>query len=452
MGTRRALGLVAAWFVANFLVAVWFVTSARQAKPLFASHLLTLRMMASYGETVGLPWALGSGRSLLLVVAVAGTLGFGVWAVRRRDLSARRAETVAVLLFSLAALRGAMLRSDLRHIALGVMPLLLALLWVVPESKAGRIAWGAVLTLWVAGWPLSWGLLTANRLVEGRSVGPIAAIEADLAAGPAKVDRAELQSTATGLPRYVAAYPYDNRVGAILDRQLVTPIHQVHAAHTLGLQREFVGELDRLGSELAVVLAPDGLGAWSFDGGQTPTRSPLIFRYLLEHFVRSPERLLDGCCVVLRRSPGVRQLILAPVAYVARPQGRALRIEVTEPMPCPLYSLRVRLHYPWTRVLGWPAPVRLVARFGSHRIANSRIPRLNGDGSFETFLAAARPEELVRLFDREARPSARRVDSFRLVPESGGAFGVAADRVEVDAVACVSGALESSPRSAETRR
>ena len=403
----------------------------------------TLELALTYPQTFGLPWAGALGESLVWALVVLSAATLSLLAARRAEGHPLRALLLLLAPLSLLALKGAMVRSDAKHIGLGLAPALLLLALVSCSDGARRRAWrGAGVVVVLAAIFLYPGRPVAAKLRLIQSWNPARAWSEMRERQPAEgVFPAHLVATAARSPDApLAVFPLQIGLAALAGRPLVATVDQLYAAHTPAMQRRVVRDLERAGPGLEVVYGLDGLSTWAVDGVPSIARSPVVFEYLLEGFRARPARLLDDGYLLLARRSRKRRLQwhdvgAGPLAPTA--DGSAWVSRFASPRGCALMRAELVFRYPPERLLGWPAGASARLWAGHRLVLSARLVPLEVGRRFVIDLSPLAGRRFARLFLTRGRPRGPRVDRLELVPADGGPFGVAVRAFELGAVRCL---------------
>jgi len=396
----------------------------------------TWRMMSTYSMTVGKVWDERSGTGWGAAGFVLATLAATALAARR-SVPGDRARWLAVGLFSLTGLTGALIRSDPGHVALGLTPAALALGLATPTSflRRNALGWCLALAVALASWPTVGPSLALPRFAALVTTSPSAAWEelrrgaAPEAPFPSSVLRAASASRGPIFP-----FPWQNHLGPASGRCLAQRFDQTYKAHDLELQRLQVRSLQ---------LAPAGLSVWArfghrMDQVQDVSRSPVVVEHLLEHYEESAADEPNRPWLELRRRETPRRLPWRrlPITRAAE-TGATISYRLADPASCGLLRLGLRFDYE-ASVIGIKSQ-RVVVRLGyaGEATLTSVLVPLTKDGRFDTWLETRPGLSSRGLVEDPIRLAPLEFDEIAFEPEPGDLWTRELDRIDLTSLDCL---------------
>jgi hypothetical protein len=345
-------------------------------------------MLGGYPLTMGLPWQLAAGPTLALlgtVLLLAGEIGLSWW--RRGE--AATTHLLCLAFASLVCLEGGLVRADPAHVALACTPLLVVLL-ARGLVALGERSWTPVVTTLAAAalvpawWPYLDPHISAQAvyvLLHPRSVERHLGVLRSSQVAAAEVTGPELAAAASGVRRPLAIVPHQSHLAGRLGRPLAAPVLQAYAAHLPDAQADWVRRVGlEEGADVAVVLDT------GFDGVQTPTRLPLLWKALMCDYEPSPDRVLDGRTLVLRKRARALGWTRSSVGFTQGAGAEPWRIELDHPLRCDLIELELSLGYPaWARLLH-PAAIRVLLSDGETPAQGGRLVPFSLNGVTRTLM------------------------------------------------------------------
>jgi hypothetical protein len=351
----------------------------------------------------------------------------------------------AATVVSMLQMRGAVVRADIGHIALGMTPLVttfLLLPWGWRGKAVSRYVWAGILLVLLAAWPLTsaffftslraWidGQLSPSEVAR-RIEGPIGrGPEASLPKGNWSVARASRGP--------LVAFPYDNYIPLALGRPLAAPVLQSYAATTETLQWHYVHTLEALSESPQIIYGPEGTVTRPVDSVQYSARVPVLFEYVLRHFRPVADPILGGGHILLEKRPTPRDLCFRPLAFrhINRPPA-IVKVKLQEAATCALARLNVRLTYPSRAALGRYDGVEVEFAFGTAIRHRSRLVPLTSGEPFHVYLQIGESPLTLDLFSDTGSLPHPSWDRVALLPSHSGLFGVAPGSAELLDLECV---------------
>jgi hypothetical protein len=405
-----------------------------------------LRILLRYNYAMGAPWLAGQDPetifSPVLFLTIAYTAGFALVSAWR-GLQAGNKEWSHLLLGILLAagftFKSAVIRSDIWHLMMGVVILLflfgLSLTFLNNQHFLQALG-GSLLVLFLMTWPAQRDLNALDVLPQAAS-GRFA-----LAAKWEQIRNIQLDPHVIASPRLQAAvdpqkiildFPYDNVLAIALGQKSLAPVLQAYAAFDEGLQQNYVQAVARSRSDLEVIYGID----LPIDRVQTVSRTPLIFKYLVENFKLKTTDLFNGYAVLAPRV-APQPLALTPLVYTREPADQGFNLRLAQPARCSLVELELLIRYPLTSVLGRPTGLTIQAWNGENRLLENKLVAIETGRSFSTFLYLGRPERFLGVFDDQGRIETRATfDRLTLKNAEPSLFNVYPSQVAVQALRCV---------------
>lgn len=414
----------AAWLGLQLSTEIYFRISSSTYRA-FDYWIENWNIAKGYNLTMGSPWLIDSAQprrvELALLMLVCVVVAVALRAFLRETDPRRLMAHLAFSAASLIVLKGALVRADMTHIvgsavlawlfcAIMFLDSQLSPLWRalgLAAAVVASVAFG-VDTQWaqvVASEPGSF----ARKVRDAQSSPPI---------DPAALSAEKLQGRSDF--EWMLAYPFGNHMAIAASRKSLAPIIQAYSAHNAHSQRRFVEELERVFGRLQVLYGTDGGLVWPIDGVPTPTRTPQIFRYLLEHYELAPTEPILTTFHLLTPRAARRPLIAQTLATG----------------PCALLEVDLQIDYPATASLGRPSALllRVETEEGAREV---RAVAIEAGRRFSTlvFLGGA-DDQAFRLFGAQQRVGLH-VKSVSVRSEAGSRFSVAPKRAEVLDARCI---------------
>ncbi|UCG12613.1 MAG: hypothetical protein JSU72_19370 [Deltaproteobacteria bacterium] len=430
---------IGTYLVANLAISFLYELSSDRYPGIFAYQLRSLEILAIYSRSFGVGWVLPSPTTILWITLVAMTTL--VILVRIRTAAFEEGSMyLCLLIYSLALLKSATVRSDVAHVAFGTLPILLTFLSLgrYPVSRRLFVTWAAVFALFVVLWPES--TLSPVRfglnLVQGDfSFGERLSTLREANSSP--LDPSLRYLVAQHPERSLLAYPYQNYIPVVAERTMVAPFLQSYVASSEHLQEQYVAALEQEPGTFDVIYSVDDVGVWAVDGVQSIARTPLIFEYLFDNFrLADPYPDASGHLLLERgTSPG--ELRSERLPFSADGDNCELTIQPAQPSECSLIRLTLQISYPVWSVFGHSTPISLRFFSASEMVAETNLVALSSSEPFETYVSLLSPVDFHRVFGRGTVP---RVQWDRLVISAvdGGLFGFEPRSVEISKVECIS--------------
>lgn|GEM_PF-5389227 len=417
----------------------------------------SLATLLRYNYAMGIPWMSGTRLGPIFVpslfLVITYTAGF-VLVSAFNSLKTGEGDRAHLLLGILIAagftFKAALVRSDVEHLASGVVILVFLFVLSLMFLSAERfpLLGGSLLILFWLMWPgkQSFNSFDANALSVVEILPEVASgrfspvekwqqirslqVDPHLFVSPELVAAVDAQ-------KIIVNFPSDNVLAIALGQKSLTPVLQTYAAFDESLQRAYVQTLSRSQPDLEVIYGIEPFGAWPIDGVQNVTRVPIIFNYLVENFKLKTTNLFNNYALLEPRA-APQPLSLTPLVYTRESADQGFDLRLSQPARCSLVQLELLIRYPVTAAFGRPTGLLIKAWNGESQILESRLVALETGRRFSTFLYLGRPERFEGLFDDQGRIETRalfdRLSFRRLV---FGLFDVYPNQVEVSALRCV---------------
>lgn len=413
-----------AWLGLQLLTEIYFRSSASTYRA-FDYWIENWNIAKGYNLTMGSPWLIDSTQprrvELALLILVCVVIAVALRALLRESDPPRLMADLALSAASLIVLKGALVRADMTHIVGSAVLAWLFCVMVFLDGRS-RLLWRGLGLAAAVVAAIAFGVDTQWARVVASEPGSIARKVRDAQTSP-PIDPAAL--SAEKLQRrpeleWMLAYPFGNHLAIAANRKSLAPIIQSYSAHNAHSQRRFVEELERVFGRLQVLYGTDGGLVWPIDGVPTPTRTPQIFRYLLEHYeLAATEPILSTFHLLDPRA--VRRPLVAQTLATG---------------PCALLEVDLQIDYPATASLGRPSGLLLRVE-SEEGVREVRAVPIEAGRRFSTlvFLGGAE-DQAFRLFGAQHRVGLR-VKAVSVRPEAGSRFSVAPRRAEVLDARCV---------------
>jgi len=399
-------------------------------------------LIRDYSYTMGRNWSIDVVGSCILLAVMIFTAVTVYMHISRADID-RFYLFSGLLITSIISLKSALIRSDAPHIFQAMGPFLFLLLLSIHFLEKRPL-------LRYTGYALM-ALLVAISVWYSPFVGyqfKTTTLETfDLGYQWRKVYKTEVDlrsivpkpfEDAVDHSKKLLNFPYDSLIAIAMGQPSLAPVLQTYAAFNEDMQKRYVSELDKYRDDTEIIYALDKVVAYQIGDVQSITRSPLIFKYILEHFkLKTNQVFRDGYLVLAARQEPVPMQTTA-LPYEAQTNGNGTNIVLREPASCGLLQLDVTLHYPMTAVLGRPNPLMLQVYHGEELLAENNLVAIENGRTFSTFIYIGTPERFGEVF-RDAPSSDFDVtfDRISVSPANHDLLGVNPDLATISNLRCV---------------
>jgi hypothetical protein len=440
---KSVLAFLATLIFLNIGTDIVFKMTSTNYTRLFDYQWYGFEMIRGYNNAMGLNWDMNATTSLMLVSVALYTIVVATVVIRKGD-RADRYLVGTLLLASLVALKGALIRSEIGHVSYAAAPLVFTFLLLARRdwnSKIGQSVWFALFVglIWVL--PNA-GMTTpreVGKVLNGEyRLGPMLHNMANVSFPPGSVLQAPLLSPELRSGGPLLAFPYENYIPIVLKRPLLAPVLQSYIALTPSLQRFYVDAIERHRPQGAqIVYGVDNLGVWPVDGVPAVTRVPLIFDYLYRNFeIKSTTEDHTGHFILEDRKHE-RQVTLKDLPYRTERWSNSSGIaRLAEPATCGLLLVELTVTSSWRTLFFRPSGIELTFRRGGTPVSSLRVRPSEFGHTFTTYASLVKPAQFHNLF-REGMvpaPSWDSVDYTRLPADK---LSARPTRVELHRLQCV---------------
>ncbi len=408
----------------------------------FLDYPRTLAALASgYRFTLSSPWNLPESATFAVVA-----VGLFVFVVATLDLAkptsaatgsslGGAAELPLLALASLLALQSVVVRPDIGHLNLAIVPLVVTSAYAAVRRGAlsqVRVAGAIALLILIVTWPtrhferLRWAVeATVEPARVWRRVGELWRFAPSASVFLPTALRAG--EPGAGL----LAFPYQNQWALLAGRRTVAPFIQAYQATTASLDRQYV---DRLGGEepFEVLFGLDDVVSHRLDGVQSVSRNPLLFEFLWQNF--RPREVAEGYARMVRAEAPRRFVERRLSVEQVQAPGELARLRFAPAATCALLRLRLAIEYPLAAAVGRPSLVRLSVLHGETTLQQSSLVRLDG-GLYSTLVSLVPGAEFATVLEGRAAP--REFDQLAFSAADATLLAVAPRRVWVESVDCL---------------
>jgi hypothetical protein len=448
-----------AYLALNLLTCLLFSLTSSNYK-FFDYIYYNLQIVSSYNYTMGAQWNIERLFSLTLLCVflycvIAFIKNYSEIPLERRYIY------IALFVLSIAQFKGAMVRSETTKVLLSSSPLIfLFLLLAFDEIKSKTFALYAriLLILLVFLWPTQVGIIGLNGIVASIKNPEIFANQIHsirwFSMPPETVVPAGI-AEALEPDTYMLNFPYENMFAIALERKSLTPVLQSYAAHNFKLQEYYINRIEAVRDKTEIVYSLDGITAGEIDIMQHITRLPHIFEYIYSHFELKYDKLFNGGYVVLQPRAEAVSIPTTPIEFTTTYHSDgSLTASFVEPVSCSALKLSLEMSYPVVALIGRPTPLQVQALFEGNELVSRRLPAIERDQEFSTYLYPGDPRLFYKIFTPDQPQGfAYRIDSLELDHVNLGLFDVHPDMIELNKLECVNltpGTVENVQPDRET--
>lgn len=429
--------------IANLLLCLFFsLTSSNYA--FFDYIYYNIEIASSYNYIMGVPWSLDR----LLGLTILAIYLFCLIAFIReyRSISIeRRYIYIGLFVLSIVQFKGAIVRSDASKILLSLTPVIfLFLLLAFDDIKGKTLIFYArtLLVILALLWPLDTAIIGLDKLVPSINKPGIFAEQIR------KIRNYNLPSEAI-IPEgiagnlndnsYLLNFPYENLFAIALERKSVTPILQPYAANSFELQKYYTDKMERSRNNTEIIYSLDGVSVFEIDQIQHITRLPHIFEYIYSNFELKYDTAFEGGHVILKPRSEATTIKTTPIEFTTSSnEDGSLVASFLEPTTCSALKLSVEISYPITAALGRPTTLSTRVFFKDKELIHRRIPALELDKEFSTYLYVGDPRLFYHIFTPDQpKGFAYQIDSLVIGKVEFGLFDVHPDKVSLNKLECV---------------
>jgi hypothetical protein len=387
------------------------MTSPNYAR-LFDYQWYGFEMIRGYNDTMGLNWDVDLTKTVLLVSVVIYTVVLASLLIRKGDRSDSYLIGILVVA-SLIALKGALIRSEVGHVSYAAAPIVFAFLLLGKRdwnSRIGQSLWcGLVIGLiWVFPNAGKAAPLELWRVLEGEyRLGRMLHNIASVTFPPDSVLESPLLSPELRRGGPLLAFPYENYIPIVLKRPLLAPVLQSYAALTPSLQQFYINAIERQRAQsVQIVYGIDGIAVWAVDGVPAVTRVPLIFDYLYRNFeIKSTTETQTGHFILEDRKHE-RQVDFRGLSYRTEHWSNSSGIaRLTEPTSCGLLRVDMTVTTSWRRYFFRPSGIELTFRRGDTPVLGLPVRPSELGRPFTTYVSLVKPAQFHQLFQEGLIPS-----------------------------------------------
>lgn len=443
----------------NFLTCLFFSLTSSSYR-FFDYIYYNLQIVSSYNYTMGAQWNIERLFSLTLLCVFLYCLIAFIRHYPEIPLE-RRYIYIALFVLSIAQFKGAMVRSETTKVLLSSSPLIfLFLLLAFDEIKSKTFALYArtLLILLVFLWPTQVGIIGLNGIVASIKNPEIFAEQIRsirwFSMPPESVVPAEI-AEALEPDTYMLNFPYENMFAIALERKSLTPVLQAYAAHNYELQEYYIDRIDAVRDKTEIVYSLDGITAGEIDIMQHITRLPHIFEYIYSNFELKYDKLFNGGYAVLKPRAEAVSIPTTPIEFTTTYHSDgSLTASFIEPVSCSALKLSLEVSYPISALIGRPTPIAVQALFEGNELVSRRLPAIERDQEFSTYLYPGDPRLFYQIFTPEVPHGfAYQIDTIELDHVDFGLFDVHPDMIALNKLECVNltpGNVENIQPSRET--
>jgi hypothetical protein len=441
--------MLGTYLAANLLLSLLFILTSPNYLNFFDYQYYNIEIILGYTYAMGgLIWELPAVSTLAIILGVIFVIGL-IGANFSKISMADNYLLVCLAICSIFQLKGATVRSDIGHIALGVTPLILIYLLIgVIGGASGwykntffKVSWGILAIFLLAAWPWTTiqPLKQLNALVNG---------SASLSQQLQKLTTGHIPASdilppglqeATNPSKAILSFPQDNYIPIAMNRPMVAPVLQAYSAFTEPLQQKYVAELERQKNTFEVVYGLDGLSATMLENLQQVTRVPLIFEYLYRNYYLKNPQVFDKKFVLLEPRPAPIEFMSQELAFTTQPwNGQLLTLKLNERATCSLLRLTPKINYPIFSLVGRPSQLNVKIWSHGKILQESGLFAIEPGKPFSTYISLMGQEQFYTIFSNTLPVQAKEWDSLQMLPLATAFLSISPSAVDVGKVECIS--------------
>jgi hypothetical protein len=239
--------------------------------------------------------------------------------------------------------------------------------------------------------------------------------------------------------KQLVMFPDENIVAMVLGNQSLAPVLQAYAANTTTLQEFYAQTIERQKSTVEVIYQLNSNSTDTLENVQYVSRTPIIFRYLYEHFrLKTNEIFRDSFFVLVPRDQP-RPMTFSPIPYTTqRDPNNSWKIITNQPTTCGLLELDLAVAYPITTAIGRPSHLNLRVLNGDQVLRNVNLVPVEVGKHFVTYVYLGSDSSFHHLFreDQNDMPEVG-FDRLILAPTPGDPITVYPNRMDLLGMRCV---------------
>ncbi|MCL5273660.1 MAG: hypothetical protein M1434_02805 [Chloroflexi bacterium] len=434
--------IVGAFIAGNILIGAIFILTAAHPIGLFDYQRYSLEIVRGFNSHEGLSWELASVPSIVLLLIVGYVWGYVI--VNLRKLQGVEDYTViALTVYGSIQLKWGMVRSDIGHIVVAFIPLIIVFLmlgkgWLRRENIS--VVWVTLLAALIVTYPLT--SMGPFKQVQGwlqgtRSLRTQAARLMPQPTDPRSFLPPGLADDEAVSLAPLVNFPNENELGLTLGRPMVVPILSILEVHSNELARLYIDRLQQQGNKLEVMYGLDNVVSYAIDGVQNISRAPLVWEFLYRNFeLKSLRAYGNGFYILKRRSKSI-DINATPLAFtVTRPDSSTLLLKLGYPASCSLVRIGATVSYPLTSFLGRPNTLNLQFRSGQQTVKQTGMVAVETTMPFSTYVSLMDDDRFYTVFGA-GKSQTKQWDSLQVMAKKTDILGVSPDRLEVDKIECV---------------
>jgi peptidoglycan/LPS O-acetylase OafA/YrhL len=429
--------------IANIVLEIFYRLSSTTYSG-FSYFQYSMATLQGYTYTMGVDWSMDNNLTYLFIIMIVFTTFFAIW-IALKSKSTKLHLLISLLILSVLYLRSAIIRSDMGHIFNAAAPFTILFLLVAYWMSEYRRLYilGLVLVAILLGiWPLR--LLDSSIRVADLLITQQVKIIDKLRA----TRRTVINLDSIVPPRFRAAidpqkqlvlFPDANVIGMVLGNQSLAPVLQAYSANGTNLQEFYTQTIDHQKSTVEIIYGLDSNSTNALEQVQYGSRTPIIFRYLYEHFRLKTNEIFRNNFFVLTPRDQPRPMTFTPIAYITqRGPNNSWNVTTNQPTTCGLLELDLTVAYPFTAAIGRPSHLNLRVLNGDQVVRNVQLVPVEVGKRFVTYVYLG-PDQIFHHLFREDQNDMPGVtfDRLTLAPTPGDPLTVYPNHLDLSNIRCV---------------
>jgi hypothetical protein len=426
------------FLIGNISISVWFIISSSNYNKLFEYQTRSLEIISAYSRTVGNPWMFWKWVTIawfMLIIATLILTLIHIWSSSSNEAIL----FICLLIYSLISVKSAITRANPSQLIHGTFAIFFTFLVLgkPPMRFPYLITWSFIITFFASTWvgsDLNKVYYTKNLLL-GRFSLQKRWTELRMADN-SKISSQLFELINRNPNTPLLAFPYQNYIPIISHRIIVAPFLQTYVTGSIGMQEEYVSDLQKYPSEFEIIYGIDKLASLEIDEVQNITRTPIIFEYIYNNYqLADPFSVADGY-ILLDKRQDPKKLSGTPITFTILTTNNYTSILFQKPVACSLLKLNLSIDYPFWSVIGYSVPIHVALQNQSETIAETNIVELSSNEPFQTYVNLLSAEDFPQIFG-DGNATKMTIDKMEINNVFGGIFGIQPSSTMIKSIDCI---------------